>query len=136
MKNILILIIILFSSCATSQKYDIKYNDAEPSEKQKLVIQEIKKENEIMLFFDGGFDNESMTIIVNDEILHQDVISTDNIIGSAKSYTFLDSHKEIRIKLKEHTIKLTPNKNYPFISIDIKNNTPFIEYRKTYKKYK
>ncbi len=135
-KNILLLLLISFVyNCGVSQNYIIKYNDVEPSKKQKVIIEEIKKANEVMLFFDGGFKEDSVSIVVSGEEKYNGVVSTDNRIGTAKSYTFLETDKKIEVLINEYVINLIIKNQYPFISIDLEDGIPIIEYRKVFKTY-
>lgn len=129
------LLLIFCTRCSYSQNYVTKHNDTEPTEKQKMAIEEIKKDNEIMLSFDGGFKNDKISITVNGKEKYNDELSTDNRIGSAKGYTFLKTDKKVRILINEHIINLNTKKQYPFISIDLIDNVPIMEYRKVFKSY-
>lgn len=134
-KIILLLFIGILYNCGVSQNYIIKYNELEPTKKQKLIIEETKKENDMMLFFDGGFENDNLKIFIDKKEVYDGTISTDNTIGAAYSYTFSKSVNVIEIVLKEEHIKLDIKKDYPFINIDLIDNQFVIEYRKTFKGY-
>jgi len=129
------LFLVFCTGCSSSQNYVVKHNDTEPTQRQRIIIEEIKKDNEIMLFLDGGFKNDRISIVVDKEEKYNDKVSTDNTIGSAKSYTFLRTDKKVKVLINEHIVNLDMKSQYPFMSIDLIDNVPIIEYRKVFLSY-
>ncbi|SHJ44677.1 hypothetical protein [Aquimarina spongiae] len=128
--------VIFIYNCGVSQNYSIDYNNSEPSDKQESVINEIKKDNEILLFFDGGYVNDKIQLFADGTQVFEDIISTDNTLGVAKDYKLLNSIKKIRIKINDNIdISLDVKKEYSFINIDKKKEKIQVEYRKFYKSY-
>lgn len=141
MKNInkffrLLILFFLFTNCK-SQNVVISYNDDEPTPRHQLLIKEIKQENEFILFFDSGFLKDKVEIYLDGNQVVNEIISTDNILGSASSYNLSNSSKKIKIILNDNSnIVLKVKQDFPFVNIKKrKDNKLFVEYRKIPRTY-
>ncbi len=135
-KAILLLFAIILYSCGASQNYNIKYNDVEPTGKQKEVIREVQRDGDIVVGFDVGFKKSNVIITMNNNIKYEETLTTDHTLGLAGSYTFFrDANKIIQVTIDEHKINLEVKKEYPFINIDLIKGVPEIEYSKVYRQY-
>ncbi len=135
--KILPLFILVLYSCSANKDYVIKYNETELTTDQKKVINKIKTKKGIILFFDNGFKNDSISVFTSKKKIYNEIISTNYSLGVASSTVIPELENSVIIKInKSKDIKLKLKKDYPFININKSDNKFFIEYRKSYKSYK
>lgn len=114
-KTLLLLCAVTFYNCSVSQNYKIKYNNVEPTEKQKKVIKEVQKDGDIVVGFDIGFEKNNVIITVDSNIKYEELLTTDHTLGLAGSYTFFkDANETIQVSIDKHKIELDIKKDYPF----------------------
>ncbi|QOI97313.1 MAG: hypothetical protein HRU69_07340 [Flammeovirgaceae bacterium] len=103
--QLLIALAIYFNSCSYAQEqqkisYDIRINYSEKrrvetrsSFKDKEVSK--KLEDDIHLFFETGFLKDKITLIINNEVIINKTISTDEALGLAE-YINVGKKKEVK----------------------------------------
>lgn len=92
--NWIILFVLLSIGCMQRERID----------KENIICPDLTPK-EFTLFFEGGFNNNRLLVILNGEEYFNDLITTDEVIELAKEFTFSsDTIKAIAIKVDDQKI--------------------------------
>ncbi|KQS94311.1 hypothetical protein [Chryseobacterium sp. Leaf394] len=81
------------------------------------------------IFFESGFKDENVRILIDSKEKYNDNITTDNTIGLAKNYSFNElPKKDLKINLPELVINFQVEKlkDYKYIYIQKKEKKYFV----------
>lgn len=126
LNSILALLFLSFFSCK-SQSVQFVY------ENKSIVLNEMEKrfdvEEKFNVFFESGFINEEVEVLIDSKKEYYDVLTTDNVIGLAKYYSFRElPKKNLKIILPKTNINLeiVNIKGYKYVYINKKEKKYFV----------
>lgn len=115
-----------FVSCK-SQSIEYVYED------RSIILNEMEKRFDVKerlnIFFESGFKDENVRILIDSKEKYNDNITTDNTIGLAKNYSFNElPKKDLKINLPELVINFQVEKlkDYKYIYIQKKEKKYFV----------
>ena len=122
----LVFLSLSFVSCK-SQSIEYVYED------RSIILNEMEKRFDVKerlnIFFESGFKDENVRILIDSKEKYNDNITTDNTIGLAKNYSFNElPKKDLKINLPELVINFQVEKlkDYKYIYIQKKEKKYFV----------
>ena len=142
MKNILFYLLLVLTSCTSDKTIFDDSNIGLPEHAKKMLLEKLGGENsdKSVVVFTARFDNDTIKIINNKEVVFEERVETDPMTGLSTLWVISnETQVEIQIlrgKLKKIPLKTEHLKKYKFVYISrnpYKKNRYTLEYSNNWK---